>query len=70
MKRLPLLWLPLLAFLVAGCNTGTISEDQNRQMNKEFSQENYEKNMKAMGKEKELEEEKRRNEEYLRAGGQ
>lgn len=71
MKSAPwLLALAVAAAALAGCNTGTITEGDTERMRKEFSQENYEKNMKAMGKEKELEEEKRRNEEYLKGGGQ
>ena len=65
-----LLALALVSTVLGGCNTGTITEGDTERMRKEFSQENYEKNMKAMGKEKELEEEKRRNEAYLRGGGQ
>jgi hypothetical protein len=37
-------------------------------MREEFSEENYEKNMKALGKGAELEAQKKREEEYMRAG--
>lgn len=51
----------LAVLALAGCNSGEITEADQEKMKKEFSQENYEKAMIAAGKEKELEEEKRRN---------
>ncbi len=53
--------------LGVGCRTGVSDSDQAR-MQKEFSQDNWEKNMKAMGKEAELAEAKRKADEYARAG--
>jgi hypothetical protein len=47
-----------------GCPKSEVTESDSEAMRKEFSQENYEKNMKAMGKGAELEEEKKRAEQY------
>lgn len=61
-------WLVLSAALVAvGCGQGVTEQDQ-KDVRAEFSQENYERAMKASGREKELAEEKKRNAEHL-AGG-
>lgn len=60
----------LAALALAGCSSGEVSEADQEKMKKEFSQENYEKAMIAAGKEKELEEEKRRNAASMQGQGQ
>jgi Tfp pilus assembly protein PilO len=54
----------IVAFVAAisfvGCAKEGVTEDDAKRMKEEFSQENYEKAMKAAGKEKELEEQKAR----------
>ena len=62
-KRTLLLLLPG-ALLLAGCPKAEITETDTANMRKEFSEENYEKNMRAMGKGAELEAEKKRAEAY------
>ena len=52
--------LVLAASLLVGCASSGVSEADMKKQREEFSQDNYEKQMKAMGKEKELEEEKAR----------
>ena len=52
-----------------GCHTENTQAD-NDAIRKEFSQENYEKNMKAMGMGAELEAEKARQAKYQEGGGQ
>lgn len=47
----------LCGILLAGCNVG-VSQSDTAAVRKEFSQENYEKAMKAAGKGAELEKEK------------
>lgn len=49
----------VVAVLLCGCGVG-VSEQDTANMRKEFSEENYEANMKKLGKEKELEAEKQR----------
>ncbi|MBC8065381.1 MAG: hypothetical protein H7Y17_11155 [Chlorobia bacterium] len=54
---------------VAGCvPDAEVSQSDSQKNRQEFSQENYERAMIAAGKGKELEEEKRRNAEYLKGG--
>jgi Pyruvate/2-oxoacid:ferredoxin oxidoreductase gamma subunit len=53
--------------VLAGCKT-EVTEADSQRMREEFSQENYERNMKAMGKGAELEAEKARQQQH--AGGQ
>ncbi len=53
---------------VSSCKFGTVTHDDTQRMRDEFSKENYEKNMRALGKEKELEEAKRKEQEYLQGG--
>lgn len=50
--------------VLAGCGQGVTQGDQD-DVKAEFSQENYERAMRASGREKELEEEKKRNQEHL-----
>lgn len=71
MRKLGLLTLAAIAALGAigcGIEDSEVSRSDAERNKQEFSQENYEKAMKAAGKEKELEEEKRRAEQYNQGG--
>lgn len=59
----------VIAALLCGCGEG-VTEQDTANMRKEFSQENYEANMKKLGKEKELEAEKQRQAQSQQEGGQ
>lgn len=68
MKARFLVALGLVAGLVlAGCKSG-ITEEDTANMRQEFSEENYEKNMKAMGKGAEFEAEKARQQQAHQPG--
>jgi len=58
----------VLCLVACGCNVGVTAKDV-RSQSSEFSQSNLEKTMKAQGREQELEEAKKRAEEYEKAGG-
>lgn len=58
--------LPLL--ILAGCASTGVTEADQAAIQKEFSKDNYEKAMKDAGKGAELEEEKRKEAEYLKGG--
>jgi hypothetical protein len=67
-QKLGLLLLGVIAVCSLGCAPTEVTEADSQKMKQEFSQENYEKAMKAAGKEKELEEQKAR--EAARNDGQ
>lgn len=59
----------VVAAALAGCGSDGVTQADAERNKQEFSQENYEKAMIAAGKSAELEEEKKRNAEYLRTQG-
>lgn len=64
-------WLVLAVagLSLVGCApSGEVTQADQEKMKKEFSQENYEKAMIAAGKQKELEEEKKRNAASMQGG--
>jgi hypothetical protein len=54
--------------VLTACTKTEVTEADSAKVKEEFSQENYEAAMKAAGKEKELEEEKKRNAAHLQGG--
>lgn len=59
----------LIAVLASmGCGPKVVSDAEAQRLKAEWSQEAYEKAMREQGREKELEEGRRRDEEYARGG--
>lgn len=58
--------LLLFAMVACGCGDPVVSERDNREVREEFSQDNYEREMRRLGRTKELDDEKARSEERER----
>lgn len=68
MKRLKILLLAIVACACGCMTTGEVSQADAVKQQNAFSQDAYEQAMIKAGKGKELEEEKKRNAEYMKGG--
>ena len=59
----------LAVISVAGCRSGVVTEADQQRVNKDFSRDSYEQAMHKLGKDKELAEEKAKEDAYRSSGG-